>query len=82
MKYIKDIKAILSEIGMAFFGARVHEVNRFFLSATKKKKKQGKREKEKEKENWKRKKNKGNLVEEKKPERYRKLFAKHKFNEQ
>lgn len=37
MKYIKDIKAILSEIGMAFFGARVHEVNRFFLSATKKK---------------------------------------------
>lgn len=70
MKYIKDIKAILSEIGMAFFGARVHEVNRFFLSATKKK------------GNWKRKKNKGNLVEEKKPERYRKLFAKHKFNEQ
>ena len=39
MKYIKDIKAILSEIGMAFFGARVHEVNRFFLSATKKKRK-------------------------------------------
>ena len=77
MKYIKDIKAILSEIGMAFFGARVHEVNRFFLSATKKK-----RNREKEKENWKRKKNKGNLVEEKKPERYRKLFAKHKFNEQ
>ena len=37
MKYIKDIKAILSEIGMAFFGARVHEVNRFFLPATKKK---------------------------------------------
>ncbi len=77
MKYIKDIKAILSEIGMAFFGARVHEVNRFFLSATKKK-----RNGEREKENWKRKKNKGNLVEEKKPERYRKLFAKHKFNEQ
>ena len=76
MKYIKDIKAILSEIGMAFFGARVHEVNRFFLSAIKKK-----RNREKEKENWKRKKNKGNLVEEKKPERYRKLFAKHKFNE-
>ena len=76
MKYIKDIKAILSEIGMAFFGARVHEVNRFFLSATKKK-----RNREQEKENWKRKKNKGNLVEEKKPERYRKLFAKHKFNE-
>ena len=71
MKYIKDIKAILSEIGMAFFGARVHEVNRFFLSATKKK-----RNGEREKENWKRKKNK------KKPERYRKLFAKHKFNEQ
>lgn len=50
------------------FSARVHEVNRFFLPATKEKKKQGKREKEKEKENWKRKKNKGNLVEEKKPE--------------
>lgn len=63
MKYIKDIKAILSEIGMAFFGARVHEVNRFFLPATKKK-----RNREKEKENWKRKKNKGNLVEEKKSE--------------
>lgn len=26
MKYIKDIKAILLEIGMAFFGARVHEI--------------------------------------------------------
>lgn len=52
MKYIKDIKAILSEIGMAFFGARVHEVNRFFLPATKKK----------------RMKNKGNLVGEKKSE--------------
>lgn len=38
MKYIKDIKAILSEISMAFFSARVHEVNRFFLSATKKNK--------------------------------------------
>lgn len=37
MKYIKDKKAILSEIGMAFFSARVHEVNRFFLPATKKK---------------------------------------------
>lgn len=36
MKYIKDIKAILLEIGMAF-SVRVHEVNRFFLSATKKK---------------------------------------------
>ena len=34
------------------------------------------REKEKGKEKRKRKKNKGNLVEEKKPERYRKLFAK------
>lgn len=77
MKYIKDIKAILSEIGMAFFGARVHEVNRFFC-LPQRKKETGK----KEKENWKRKKNKGNLVEEKKPERYRKLFAKHKFNEQ
>ena len=82
MKYIKDIKAILSEIGMAFFGARVHEVNRFFLSATKKKRNTEKGKKEKGKRNWKRKKNKGNLVEEKKPERYRKLFAKHKFNEQ
>ena len=82
MKYIKDIKAILSEIGMAFVGARVHEVNRFFLSATKKKRNTEKGKKEKGKRNWKRKKNKGNLVEEKKPERYRKLFAKHKFNEQ
>ena len=68
MKYIKDIKAILSEIGMAFFGARVHEVNRFFLPATKKKRNTEKGKKEKEKENWKRKKNKGNLVGEKKPE--------------
>ena len=52
MKYIKDIKAILSEIGMAFFGARVHEVNRFFLSATKKKRKteKGKRKKKTGKE--------------------------------
>lgn len=41
--------------------------------------KKGKREREKE--NWKRKKNKGNLVEEKNSERYRKLFAKLKFNE-
>ena len=64
------------------FSARVHEVNRFFLPATKKKRNTEKEKKEKEKENWKRKKNKGNLVEEKKPERYRKLFAKHKFNEQ
>lgn len=55
------------------FSARVHEVNRFFLPATKKKRNT---------EKGKRKKNKGNLVEEKKPERYRKLFAKHKFNEQ
>lgn len=46
MKYIKDKKAILSEIGMAFFGARVHEVNRFFLSATKEKRKLEKKEKQ------------------------------------
>ena len=58
------------------FSARVHEVNSFFLSATKKKRNTEKGKKGKEKENWKRKKNKGNLVEEKKPERYRKLFAK------
>lgn len=51
MKYIKDIKAILLEIGMAFFGARVHEVNRFFLPATKKKRntETGKKEKGKRK---------------------------------
>jgi len=49
MKYIKDIKAILSEIGMAFFGARVYEVNRFFLPATKKKRntEKGKRKRKK-----------------------------------
>ena len=43
------------------FSARVHEVNRFFLSATKKKRNTEKREKgkkEKQKENWKRKKKK------------------------
>ena len=45
MKYIKDIKAILSEIGMAFFSARVHEVNRFFLPATKKKRNREKKKK-------------------------------------
>ena len=37
MKYIKDIKAILSEISMAFFSARVHEVNRFFCLPQRKK---------------------------------------------
>ena len=49
MKYIKDIKAILSEIGMAFSSARVHEVNRFFLPATKEKRntEKGKRKLEK-----------------------------------
>ena len=67
MKYIKDIKAILSEIGMAFFGARVHEVNRFFLSATKKKKKNGKREKEK----GKREKGKGKREKRKKKKEYK-----------
>lgn len=79
MKYIKDIKAILSEIGMAF-SVHGYMKSTVFFVCHKEKKKQGKREKEKE--NWKRKKNKGNLVGEKKPERYRKLFAKHKFNEQ
>ena len=58
------------------FSARVHEVNRFFLPATKKKETRKKGKREREKENWKRKKNKGNLVEEKNSERYRKLFAK------
>lgn len=65
MKYIKDIKAILSEIGMAFSVHGYMKSTGFFV-CHKEKKKQGKREKEKE--NWKRKKNKGNLVEEKKPE--------------
>ena len=78
MKYIKDIKAILSEIGMAF-SVHGYMKSTGFFCLPQRKKKQGKREKEKE--NWKRKKNKGNLVEEKKSERYRKLFAKHKFNE-
>ena len=82
MKYIKDIKAILLEIGMAFSVHGYMKSKGFFCLPKRKKetRKQGK--KKKEKENWKRKKNKGNLVEEKKPERYRKLFAKHKFNEQ
>ena len=66
MKYIKDIKAILSEIGMAFSVHGYMKSIGFFCLP----------------QSWKRKKNKGNLVEEKKPERYRKLFAKHKFNEQ
>lgn len=77
MKYIKDIKAILSEIGMAF-SVHGYMKSTGFFCLPQRKKETG----EKEKENWKRKKNKGNLVEEKKPERYRKLFAKHKFNEQ
>lgn len=87
MKYIKDIKAILSEIGMAF-SVHGYMKSTGFFCLLQRKKKQGKREKGKGKgkgkvkENWKRKKNKGNLVEEKKSERYRKLFAKHKFNEQ
>lgn len=69
MKYIKDIKAILLEIGMAFSVHGYMKSTGFFV-CHKEKKKQGKREKEKEKEkeNWKRKKNKGNLVEEKKSE--------------
>ena len=70
MKYIKDIKAILLEIGMAFSVHGYMKSTGFFCLPQRKK------------ENWKRKKNKGNLVEEKKSERYRKLFAKHKFNEQ
>jgi len=65
MKYIKDIKAILSEIGMAFSVHGYMKSTGFFV-CHKEKKKQGKREKEKE--NWKRKKNKGNLVGEKKSE--------------
>ena len=65
MKYIKDIKAILLEIGMAFSVHGYMKSTGFFV-CHKEKKKQGKREKEKEKENWKRKKNKGNLVGEKK----------------
>ena len=64
------------------FSARVHEVNRFFLSATKKKRNTEKREKGKAKRKLEKKEKKGNLVEEKKPEWHRKLFAKHKFNEQ
>lgn len=65
MKYIKDIKAILLEIGMAFSVHGYMKSTGFFV-CHKEKKKQGKREKEKE--NWKRKKNKGNLVGEKKSE--------------
>ena len=67
MKYIKDIKAILLEIGMAF-SVHGYMKSTGFFCLPQRKKETGKRKKEKEKENWKRKKNKGNLVEEKKPE--------------
>ena len=50
------------------FSARVHEVNRFFLSATKKKRNTEKREKGKAKRKLEKKEKKGNLVEEKNPE--------------
>lgn len=69
MKYIKDIKAILSEIGMAFSVHGYMKSTGFFVCHKEKKKQgKGKRKKEKEKENRKRKKNKGNLVGEKKSE--------------
>ena len=67
MKYIKDIKAILSEIGMAF-SVHGYMKSTGFFCLPQRKKETGKRKKEKEKENWKRKKNKGNLVGEKKSE--------------
>ena len=63
MKYIKDIKAILLEIGMAF-SVHGYMKSTGFFCLPQRKKETG----EKEKENWKRKKNKGNLVEEKKSE--------------
>lgn len=68
MKYIKDIKAILSEIGMAFSVHGYMKSTGFFCLPQRKKETRKKGKKKKEKENWKRKKNKGNLVEEKKPE--------------
>lgn len=69
MKYIKDIKAILSEIGMAFSVHGYMKSTGFFcLPQRKKETGKRKKEKEKEKENRKRKKNKGNLVGEKKSE--------------
>ena len=49
MKYIKDIKAILSEIGMAFSVHGYMKSTGFFV-CHKEKKKQGKREKETGKE--------------------------------
>ena len=71
MKYIKDIKAILLEIGMAFSVHGYMKSTGFFCLPQRKKetgKRKKEKEKEKEKENRKRKKNKGNLVEEKKSE--------------
>ena len=67
MKYIKDIKAILLEIGMAF-SVHGYMKSTGFFCLPQRKKETGKRKKEKEKENWKRKKTKGNLVGEKKSE--------------
>lgn len=67
MKYIKDIKAILSEIGMAF-SVHGYMKSTGFFCLPQRKKETGKKGKGKVKENWKRKKNKGNLVEEKKSE--------------
>lgn len=67
MKYIKDIKAILSEIGMAF-SVHGYMKSTGFFCLPQRKKETGKRKKEKEKENRKIKKNKGNLVGEKKSE--------------
>ena len=69
MKYIKDIKAILLEIGMAFSVHGYMKSTGFFCLPQRKKetRKKGKG-KGKGKENWKRKKNKGNLVGEKKSE--------------
>lgn len=68
MKYIKDIKAILLEIGMAFSVHGYMKSTGFFCLPQRKKETRKKGKKKKEKENWKRKKNKGNLVEEKKSE--------------
>lgn len=67
MKYIKDIKAILSEIGMAF-SVHGYMKSTGFFCLPQRKKETRKKGKGKVKENWKRKKNKGNLVEEKKSE--------------
>lgn len=67
MKYIKDIKAILLEIGMAF-SVHGYMKSTGFFCLPQRKKETRKKGKGKGKENWKRKKNKGNLVGEKKSE--------------